>query len=51
MTTITTPTGHTGGLVQLEIPQQWAAIPPIMAAGGRRRRPPAPPQAEDLKNS
>ena len=37
MTTITTPTSHTGGLVQLEIPQQWAEIPPILAAGGRRR--------------
>ena len=40
MTTITTPTGHTGGLVQLKIPRQWAAIgrrrPPASAAGGRR---------------
>ena len=40
MTTTPTPTGHTGGLVQPEIPQQWAAIgrrwPPASAAGGRR---------------
>ena len=35
--TTATPTGHTGGLVQLKILQQWAATPPIMAAVGRRR--------------
>ena len=50
MTTITTPTSHTGGLVQLEIPQQWAAIPPILAAGGRRRPAArAPPGAKPEK--
>ena len=31
------PAGHTGGLVQLRILQQWAAMPPILAAGDRRR--------------
>ena len=28
--TTTPPTGHTGGLVQLKISQQWAAIPPLL---------------------
>ena len=34
---MTTPTGHSGGLVQLKKLQQCAATPPILAAGGRRR--------------